>query len=260
MKIGIIGGGTVATFLTKSINIDRRLPGCTVDSALLRRPEVADEWERTYGTRAFTDLEAFLSSGIDIVVEAATVEAVRDYAEKVLSKRKDLVVISVGALVDPKLYERLSEMCRQLGTRILLPSGAIGGLDVIHSAMALGQLDQVTLTTRKPAASLLGHQVEEEQVVFAGTATEAISRFPKNINVAIVLSLAGLGCDDTRVTIVADPQATKNTHCIEAVGAFGKMSIQLENDPMPDNPKTSYLAALSVLSTLKKQTERISIG
>lgn len=260
MKIGIIGGGTVATFLIKSINVDQKLPGSLVESVYLRKPEVADEWERTYGTRAFTDMEAFLSSGIDIVVEAATVEAVRDYAELVISKRKELVVISVGALVDPELYGRLNELCRQLGTKIYLPSGAIGGLDVIHSAMTLGQLDEVSLTTRKPAASLLGRQVEVEEVVFSGTATEAISKFPKNINVAIVLSLAGLGCDQTSVTIVADPEATKNTHCIEAVGSFGKMSIRLENDPMPDNPKTSYLAALSVLSTLKKQTERITIG
>ncbi|KQL45945.1 hypothetical protein AN963_13055 [Brevibacillus choshinensis] len=260
MKIGIIGGGTVATFLIKSINVDQRLPGCTVDSVFLRSADVAEAWERDYGTRAFTEMEAFLSSGIDIVVEAATVEAVRDYAELVISKRKDLVIISVGALVDQELYDRLNEICRQLGTHIHLPSGAIGGLDVIHSAMALGQLDEVSLTTRKPPASLLGRQLDAKEVVFDGTATEAISRFPKNINVAIVLSLAGLGCDNTRVKIVADPEATKNIHTIEAVGSFGKMNIQLENDPMPDNPKTSYLAALSVLSTLKKQTERISIG
>jgi len=260
MKIGLIGGGTVAKFLSKSINTDCQLPGCTVASVLLRRADAAGEWERRFGIQAFTDIQSFLSSGIELVVEAATVEAVRDCAELVLSAGKDLVIISVGALADGKLYGRLNELCRRLGTRIHLPSGAIGGLDVIHSAMALGQLDEVSLTTRKPAASLVGHQVSEKEVVFDGTAAEAISRFPKNINVAIVLSLAGLGCDETRVKIVADPEATKNTHSIEAVGSFGKMNIQLENEPMPDNPRTSYLAALSVLSTLKKQTECISIG
>ncbi|MFD2368676.1 aspartate dehydrogenase [Brevibacillus sp. GCM10020057] len=260
MKIGLIGGGTVATFLAKSINRDHKLPGNSVEAVLLRKPDVAGEWECAYGVRAFTDVEAFLAAGIDIVVEAATVEAVRDYAELVISRGKDLVVISVGALVDQELYDRLSGLCRKLGTRIHLPSGAIGGLDVIQSAVILGQLDEVSLTTRKPPVSLLGRQVDAEEIVFTGTATEAISQFPKNINVAIVLSLAGLGCSQTRVTIVADPKATKNIHCIEAVGSFGKMSIRLENDPMPDNPKTSYLAALSVLSTLKKQTARISIG
>jgi predicted dinucleotide-utilizing enzyme len=202
VKIGMIGGGNVAKFLLKSINVDRQLPNCTVESVFLRRPEAAEEWESTYGTRTYHDMDAFLSSGIDLVVEAATVQAVRDYAEKIISRRKDLVIISVGALVDQELYQRLNELCRLLGTRI----------------------------------------------------------FPQNINVAIVLSLAGLGCDNTRVRIVADPKATKNTHSIEAVGSFGRMCVRLENDPMPDNPKTSYLAALSVLSTLKKQTERISIG
>jgi aspartate dehydrogenase len=260
VKIGMIGGGNVAKFLLKSINVDRQLPNCTVESVFLRRPEAAEEWESTYGTRTYHDMDAFLSSGIDLVVEAATVQAVRDYAEKIISRRKDLVIISVGALVDQELYQRLNELCRLLGTRILLPSGAIGGLDVIRSAMAMRQLEEVSLTTRKPPLSLLGRQVEREEVVFEGTATEAISLFPQNINVAIVLSLAGLGCDNTRVRIVADPKATKNTHSIEAVGSFGRMCVRLENDPMPDNPKTSYLAALSVLSTLKKQTERISIG
>ncbi|MGG1664031.1 aspartate dehydrogenase [Brevibacillus sp. NRS-1366] len=260
MKIGIIGGGNVARFLLKSINVDRRLPNCSVESVFLRRPEVASEWECDYGTRIYTDLDAFLSSGIDIVVEAATVQAVREYAEQVIARRKDLVIISVGALVDQELYQRLNELCRQLGTRILLPSGAIGGLDVIRSAMAMQQLDEVSLTTRKPPQSLLGRMVEQEEVVFEGSATEAISRFPQNINVSIVLSLAGLGCDKTRVKIVADPRVTKNIHSIEAIGSFGQLCVKLENNPMPENPKTSHLAALSVLSTLKKQTERILIG
>lgn len=260
MKIGIIGGGSIATFLLQSINVDRVLPHCTVESVLVRRPEVAEEWENRYGVYGYQDLNAFLDSGIDLVVEAATVQAVQEYSEKVIAKRKDLVIISVGALVDQELYQRLNDSCRQSGTRIMLPSGAIGGLDVIHSAMSSGQLESVSLTTRKPPLSLIGREVEIEEVVFEGTATEAISKFPKNINVAIVLSLAGLGSDKTTVKIVADPQATKNTHCIEAVGAFGRMTIQLENDPMPSNPKTSYLAALSVLSSLKKKTEYISIG
>ena len=260
MKIGIIGGGNIAKYLLKSVNIDRLLPNVTIRSALLRRPAESAEWERDYGVHVYTDLDAFLDSGIDIVVEAATVQAVQEYAEKVVAKRKNLVIISVGALVDQELVKRLNETCRQLGTRVLLPSGAIGGLDVIHAAMAAGELESVSLTTRKPPLSLIGRDVEQEEVVFEGTATDAISQFPKNINVAIVLSLAGLGSDKTTVRIVADPRTEKNTHCIEAVGAFGKMTIQLENDPMPANPKTSYLAALSVLSTLKKQTENISVG
>jgi aspartate dehydrogenase len=260
MRIGVIGGGNVARFLLKSINLDRQLPGCRVESAYLRSPAKADEWKQLYGTSTFCDLDAFLDSDIDVVVEAATVQAVRDCAEKVVQKGMDLVIISVGALVDPALYQRLNDLCAQKGSRILLPSGAIGGLDVIRSAMALRQLDTVTLTTRKPPQALLGKTVEQEEVVFEGTAEEAIRRFPQNINVSIVLSLAGLGCERTRVKIVADPKATKNIHCIEAVGSFGRMDVKLENDPMPDNPKTSYLAALSVLAALKKRSERISIG
>ncbi|MFM1653157.1 aspartate dehydrogenase [Brevibacillus sp. B_LB10_24] len=260
MKIGLIGGGNIGKFLLKSVNLDRKLQDCRIESVLVRQRDRADELCSTYQTAAYDDLEAFLASGIDLVVEAANVDAVRRYAEKIVEQGKDLLLISVGALVDAALYQQLNELCCQNQARVLLPSGAIGGLDVIRSAMVMNELESVTITTRKPPEALLGRSLTAEQVVFEGSAKEAISRFPQNINVAIVLSLAGLGSERTRVKIVADPCATRNTHFIEAVGSFGRMAVKLENDPMPGNPKTSYLAALSALSTLKKQTERICIG
>jgi aspartate dehydrogenase len=100
----------------------------------------------------------------------------------------------------------------------------------------------------------------KETVLFEGSAAEAIKKFPRNINVAIVLSLAGLGVENTKVTIIADPNIVKNNHLIEAWGSFGKLKLEIENDPMPNNPKTSYLAALSILATLQNKERIVQIG
>src|SRR5690606_19312987 len=102
--------------------------------------------------------------------------------------------------------------------------------------------------------------IEHEKVVFEGPAEEAIERFPKNINVSIILSLVGIGAERTLVKIIADPHVEKNNHFIEARGSFGKLTLHVENDPMPNNPKTSYLAALSILSTLSNHSQNIHIG
>src|SRR5699024_10620999 len=132
---------------------------------------------------------------------------------------------------------------------IYLPSGAIGGLDLLQHAQALDGLHNVSLTTRKPAHTLSEKSITEEKVVFQGTAEQAIQQFPKNINVAIVLSLATIGIEQTKVSIIADPEAENNEHRIDATGEFGTMSLTVTNEPLPTNPNTSYLAALSLFST-----------
>ena len=210
------------------------------------------------------------SQPIDIVVEAASQDAVKDVGLSVLQNKKDLMIMSVGALLDESIYEILSDACKDFKKTIYLPSGAIAGLDGIKSVR--DELESVSITTTKHPRSLKGakffetspinlDQVTTHTVVYQGTAKEAVTLFPANINVAALLSLTGIGSEKTKVKIVADPNTDKNTHHIEAAGKFGKMTFTIENVPDPKNPKTSRLAILSAIETLRKYcSTEINIG
>ncbi|MEM2160510.1 MAG: aspartate dehydrogenase [Candidatus Nitrosotenuis sp.] len=200
------------------------------------------------------------SNNVDIVVEAASQDAVRNHALSVLQNKKDLMIMSVGALLDESVFEILHDACLEFKKKIYLPSGAIAGLDAIKSVRA--ELESITLTTTKNPKSLAGAKffdvknmdvgtIKEKTILFDGAAKEAVSLFPANINVAALLSLAGLGSTKTQVRIVADPATNKNTHQIEAKGKFGKITIAVENVPDPTNPKTSRLAILSAIECLR---------
>jgi len=201
--------------------------------------------------------EDFISAETDIVVEAASIEAVRQYAEKIVSSGKDMVVLSVGALLDEEFRTRLVSAAKAQGSRIVVPSGAIGGLDVLKAA-AIGGLQSVVITTTKNPKSLGGGRVTGKTVVFEGNVRDAVRLFPKNINVAASVAIASGA--DVKVRIVADPAAETNTHEIVARGAFGEMKIMVSNVPSPDNPKTSYLAALSVMRSIQGMGEVLSLG
>ena len=196
---------------------------------------------------------------MNLIVECANVEAVKQYAPQII-QQKDLLIISVGALVDPFLYKELEETAKLKGNKVYLPSGAIGGLDVLRAANALGGLDNVTLITRKPAQALSKTPIEKETIIFEGSAKDAITNYPKNANIAIIISLSGIGVEKTSVKIIADPAVTKNIHTLKAEGDFGKLELTLENNPSPNNPKTSYLTALSILFSLKSLNRAISLG
>ena len=201
------------------------------------------------------------SNPIDIVVEAASQDAVRDAGLSILQNKKDLMIMSVGALLDESIYDILSDACDHFKKTIYLPSGAIAGLDGIKSVK--DEIESLSITTTKHPRSLNGakffenskinlDEINSSTVLFEGTAKEAVSLFPTNINVAALLSLSGIGSEKTNVKIVTDPQTDKNTHHIEANGKFGKMTFTIENYPDENNPKTSRLAILSAIETLKK--------
>lgn len=207
---------------------------------------------------------------VDIIVEAASQEAVTNVAHSVLQNKRDLMIMSVGALLDESIYDILSEACEHFNKTIFLPSGAIAGLDAIKSVA--DQLDSVTLTTTKHPRSLKGatffetsdidlDKIDKLTTIFEGKAREAVLLFPANINVAALLSLAGIGSEKTLVKIIADPNTTKNTHTIIAHGKFGTMNFNIENVPDETNPKTSKLAILSAIETLRKYCSHgISVG
>ena len=258
MNIGLIGAGAIANFLLQELN-EREQKGLCIQSMYVRDQQKYAVLAERFGVTLYTDLAAFLSSNIDVVVEAATIEAVQELVPAVL-KRKPVVLISIGALADEQLLQELNTLSLEHHHAIHLPSGAIGGLDLLQNAAALGTVTLVHLTTRKPASSLIDEVIDEEKVIFEGTAREAIQKFPKNMNVSIVLALASLGFDKTKVRLVADPQVTQNIHQVEIAGDFGEATFTIKNNPLPQNPKTSYLAAMSILGTLKRMHQQLVIG
>jgi len=170
-------------------------------------------------------------------------------------------VMSVGALLDEHLLRRVKDAAEKSGRRVIIPSGALGGVDALKAAK-LGGIRSVTLTTRKHPDSLryspyFKGKIEdltgskEPYVVFEGTAEEAVKAFPASVNVSATLSLAGIGGRETKVRIVADPKVSENIHEVEVEGGFGRMKVIMENVKHHSNPKTSYLAVLSAIETLK---------
>lgn len=258
MNIGIIGTGNIATYLLEQINRNDKADGQII-AIFGRNEEKGQQLSEQFEADFYTDLQRFLDLPLDIVVEAATVEAAGLYVKAVVEHQKDLVVSSIGVFKDAAFLEQLKYLAEDKGTHIYLPSGAIGGLDVLQSAKANGGLERVQITTRKSPASL-GVEADEEKVIFEGSAFEAVDKFPKNINVALVLAIAGIGVDKTKVRIIVDPDIERNTHTIEAEGDFGRMQLQVENNPMPNNPKTSLLAALSILAVLQNKDSALRIG
>jgi aspartate dehydrogenase len=203
-------------------------------------------------------LDDLLARDPAIVAEVAGQQAVAEHGPGVLRRGLDLMVISIGALADLALLDRLKAAARDGHSRILLPAGAIGGLDAI-AAMRVGGLHAVRYRSRKPPAAWRGSPAEKvadlnklngRTVLYRGSAGEAALLYPQNANVAAAVALAGLGFDNTEVELVADPDASGNVHEIEAEGAAGRFAIQLQGKPSRTNPKTSALAALSVARAL----------
>jgi aspartate dehydrogenase len=260
-KVGLLGCGTIGSQLAVAVDSDK-----IVNASLASLFDISEgnlqnlkaKLHSNPGTHS--DFGAFLASGADIIVEAASQDAVRTFGKPTLEAGKDLMVMSVGALADRAFLAELLQAAAKKGCRIYVPTGAIAGIDAIRSVRHL--LESVTLTTTKSPKALAGapffetskvrlDDITKSTVIYEGTAAEAVRAFPANVNVAAVLSLAGIGVDKTRVRIVADPQATTNQHEIAAVGSFGEMKITVSNVPSPGNPKTSFLAVLSAIECLR---------
>jgi len=249
MKIGLIGAGNIARIIADNATNYEIVCVYDIDE------NAAREFAAKYDCE-FLKPEEFPE--LDLVVEAASQEAVREYAEKIVSMGQNLMVMSVGAFVDLELFERLRELSKSKKVRIILPSGAVAGLDGIKSA-SVGEIKEVTLTSTKPPKGL-GLDVNEKTIVFEGPASEAVKKYPKNVNVAATISLVGIGFDKTKVRIVADPAVKRNQHEIYVRGEFGEMRSTVQNVPSPQNPKTSYLAALAAISAIRRFKENVIIG
>lgn len=203
----------------------------------------------------------------DLVVEAAGRPAIDMWAEAALAAAPAMIIASTSAFCDDALLARLTAVAEAHRSRILIPSGAIGAVDGLASAAVLG-LDEVTHQIIKPPVAWKGTPAEKlldlpglsgRTIFFSGSAREAASQYPQNANATVVTALAGIGLDQTWVEMVADPAVRINGHRIMARGAFGRLEIMLENNPLATNPKSSELTALSLVRLIEQQINVIVV-
>jgi len=261
LNLGIIGCGNIGRTIIKAVyegKIDCKVVG-VFDINKNGYNILPDEIKTDL--KFFDNFEKFIDTDTELILEAASQQAVKEYAVDVLNHNKNLMLMSVGALVDKNLFEEIRQIAKAKNLKIYIPSGAVVGIDGVKAAM-LGGIESVALTTRKNPKGLgiVTDKDSKEKILFDGSANEAVGKFPKNINVAATLSLAGIGFEKTKVKIIADPNVSENIHEIYIKGEFGEILTTAKNLPSPDNPKTSYLASLAAIACLKKITSEIQIG
>jgi aspartate dehydrogenase len=237
--VGIIGCGAIGTLIAQAVE-QGIVPADRLILFDIDKPK-AEALGRALSVSTMTvaSLEEMMKLKPDVIVEAASVQAAKNYAGKIIAENVDLIVMSVGALLDMKLES----------DRIHIPSGAIGGLDAISSAALVG-IEEIVLTTRKNPKAL-DLDVQADQVVYEGTARGAVQRFPREMNVAATLALT-VGPEKLKVRVISDPRVHENVHEIRVKWKHGKMLLQFHNDPHPENPKTSALSAWSAIRQLNQ--------
>jgi aspartate dehydrogenase len=253
-------GGNIAGGIQGQLNREYKIVGL-YDS----NPAAALALSRQTECPAYGSLSALLELKADYVIEAATSGALKEIASQALRNGSDLIVLSAGAFADEGFASGIREEAGKLNRRIYIPSGAIGGFDIMQAAMALGQVEASIYNIKSPEALegapyLKGRQLSrtEKETIFTGNAREAIEAFPKNVNVAVALSLATAGPEKTKVMVVSVPGSKMNTHRIELAGDFGSASIEISSWPSLENPKSSEIAAYSVIAKLKNLSSAIS--
>ncbi|MBD3262363.1 MAG: aspartate dehydrogenase [Candidatus Altiarchaeales archaeon] len=267
VRVGILGCGNIGSYIASALGDRQDIRVCALFDKEVERAQALCQ-RITPTPKVVAGVEGFVGC-CDLVVEAAAPDAVESLIKKTLGYC-DLIILSVGGLIREGTLDFAEKTAKECKTKLYVPSGAITGLDVIKASAKKG-LRKVKLTTTKNPRSLLDVSYLKEKnidlnslsaplIVFKGTAKDAVEFFPKNINVAAALSLCGVGVEETRVEIVADPGITTNSHEVEVEGVFGKMYVKLENLPSPENPKTSYLAALSVLRQIEEYVGGVKIG
>ena len=257
IEVGIVGMGVIGTHVAKAI--ENGIPGVALAGVSVRSATTAG------GFPTFPLAE--LIRRADLIVEAATQTALRDFGPAVLEAGRHLMVLSVGGLVG--VLDEWARLAHERGCRILVPSGAIAGLDGMKGARE-GAITSVTMETRKPPRGLAGapyiteHRIDldairEETLIFEGSATEAVRAFPANVNVVAALSLAGLGPERTRIKLFAVPGQERNQHRITVEGEFGRLRVEVENVPS-ENPRTGKLSYLSAIAMLRELGAALQVG
>ena len=259
MRITIIGCGSIGSKLAKAAD----------EMNEVKRIYLMDLRKETAESVAAGLNKAILIDSVedelyhsDLVIEAASQEAAREILPKVVSRGVDIMIMSVGSLVDDDFRTMVFEKAKVSEAKIYIPTGALCGADGLRSA-SVDEMEEVELITMKGPKSLQGvkymeekgidvEKITEKTTIYSGYAREAVKLFPKNVNVAATVSLLGIGFDKTKVTVVIDPDIKSNSHELRIKGKFGEMNCHTYNIPEPDNPRTSHLATLSAISALKR--------
>ncbi len=270
MRIALLGGGTIARLVLEHLGRGD-LPG--IEAAGMAGRSAGSrgaELGRAHGVPYVIGCGELLALRPQVIVEAASHDAVRTHLVEILEAGVSVVVLSAGAMADDRLRGAAEAAARRNGVQLYVPSGGIGGLDALKAACAAG-VDSVSIHVAKPPAAwrdipyveALGIDLDalsQPRTLFKGTAREGVPHFPQNVNVAAVLSLAGIGFDRTQLEVIADPALTRNTHTIRVSGKTGRFTVILENVPSPDNPKTAWLACYSALAALRSMASESRYG
>lgn len=265
LKVGV--GGLGAIGLPVARGLARGLPGLALAAVSARDRPRAEARLAAAGIAVPVVPLGALAELAEIVVESVPAAAFRAIAEPTIDRARTLLALSAGALLD---HVDLVERARQSGARIIVPSGALLGLDAVRAA-AEGEIRSVSLVTRKPPAGLEGAPYLVERgitlagldrplKVFEGTARDGARGFPANVNVAAALALAGIGPDRTHLEIWADPALERNTHRIELEADSARLAMSIENVPSAENPRTGRLTPLSVIACLRGLTGTLRVG
>lgn len=276
-NVGIIGFGTIGSQIARSVDnktlslaklsfiIDSSLDRLDLANSSLKneKPLLISDPDDLFSSDAYNDTH--------IVIESASRAAVRQFSRKILSDGKYLIVFSVGELVDEDFMKSLASEARAHGATILVPSGAVAGIDAVKSAR--DHLDQLTISTTKSPKSLAGapffdihtelqlNELTHRTILYEGNVRKAVDLFPSNVNVFATLALATGDINKIRVRIIADPNIEVNRHEIVMRGRFGSLEIVVNNVPQLENPRTSRLAALSAIELVRSACdEPVRIG
>jgi aspartate dehydrogenase len=270
VRVGILGGGVIARLFLEHARSGEMGDSQIVALAGRGENSRAKALAREFGVPFVVGADKLIAARPDVVLEAASHDAVREHAETLLSSGVAVIVLSGGALCDDDLRARLERASAKHRALLYIPSGGIGGLDALKAACAAG-VDEVSIAVTKPPAAWKGIAYVERMnidldrlagpvTLFEGTAREGVPHFPANVNIAAVLSLAGVGFDRTRLKVVADPALRFNTHFITIKGKTGTITLHFESVPSPDNPKTAMLACYSALAAFRQFSSPVRYG
>lgn len=270
-NISIIGCGAIGSEV--ALSVDRMMiENVTISSLLdikLENAEILKSKLSNNNPLIFNNFSDYIKSDtfkdVDLVVEAASQNALTSYLNPIILLKKDILVMSVGAFANPDFFSQVIKNVEKNDINLYVPSGAIAGIDAIKSVR--NSISYVTLTTTKNPDSLKDSpffkktnltldSIKKRTLIFEGSAIEAVQNFPANVNVAALLGLASIGVEKTKVNVIADPSLRINKHEIKVIGKFGELIVRVKNVPSATNPKTSYLAILSVIELLRSITTK----
>lgn len=270
LRVALLGGGTIGRLILEQAQRGQ-LPGVEFVGVAGRGPSSRGaDLAKVFGIAYAPNPAALMDLQPDVVLEAASHEAVREQLVPLLNRGIGVVVLSAGALADDGLRQAAEAAAARSGATFYVPSGGIGGLDALKTACLAG-VNEVSIQVAKPPAAWKGipyveakrvplDELKSPATLFDGSAREGVPHFPQNVNIAAVLALAGIGMDRTRLRVVADPALKLNTHTIRVSGNAGNMTVVLENVPSPDNPKTSWLACYSAIAALRSLEAKSRFG